>query len=93
MSRAKLQIDFQLRIDIWRHKYVTSWRRLLIGVCIVREDQYLSIDTKIKFVRALAALDAGEGQRLFLNIYYITLVYNQDIFCTTGKTLVLQISL
>ena len=45
-----LNENFRSGMFLWRHNYVTPWPIVLILVCIIREGQYLPIDTKIHFL-------------------------------------------
>ncbi len=52
--RKKIQI-FGFARDIWRHNFVTPWPILVIEVSMGKGAQYLSIDTKTKFIETLVA--------------------------------------
>ena len=41
---------FRFRNFLWRHNYLTPCLSVLILVCVARGVQYLSIDTKTKFI-------------------------------------------
>ena len=82
-----LKSIFSFARDIWLHNYVTSWWILLIDVSMVRDDQYLSIVTEIKFIQALIA--KMQGKAFYTKIPWLLKV---SMFknTTCGKSLVLQ---